>query len=48
VDEAKEILFGDDTSKKSITKKILDDMKAKGSIKVKSSLGNRFVINSEK
>jgi predicted transcriptional regulator len=46
VDDAKEILFGDDTSKKNATKKVLEEMRSKGLIKT-DSLKNKYVITSE-
>lgn len=46
VDEAKEILFGNDTSKKNATKKILEEMRSKGLIKT-DSLKNKYFISIE-
>ncbi len=44
VDEAKEILFGNDSSKKSVTKKILEEMTYKSILKFGNKLKNRYVI----
>lgn len=46
VDEAKEVLFGDDSSKKNATKKVLEEMRAKGLVKT-DSLKNKYVITTE-
>lgn len=47
VEDAKEVLFGDDISKKSATKKILDEMRNRGLIRLQNALKTRYVIVSE-
>lgn len=47
VDEAKEVLFGQDLSKKSVTKKILEEMTHKSMIKLESNLKNRYIISTK-
>ena len=46
VEDAKEVLFGDDISKKSVTKKILDEMRNRGLIKTENALKNKYIVAS--